>query len=106
MCQMWESREGPSERSSSVRPVSFHLSKNLQSILVISMFIVLHLIVPEAMLHDIGRWPHLYDEEMREYMFPTAVAAPEVESATAEELDEHGRLHRRWAARRVTVSRG
>ena len=55
-------------------------------------------IVPEAVLHDIGRWPHLYDEEMREYMFPTAVAAPEVEYVSPEDLDEYGKLHRRWAA--------
>ena len=63
-------------------------------------------VVPEAVLHDISVWPHMYDEEMREQMFPTAVAAPEVEPASSEELDEHGRLHRRWAAHRVTVSRG
>jgi len=63
-------------------------------------------VVPEAVLHDITKWPHLYDEKTREYMFPTAVAAPEVETTTAEERDEHGRLHRRWAAHRVQVRRG
>ena len=63
-------------------------------------------VVPEAVLHDISVWPHMYDEELREQMFPTAVAAPEVESASNEDRDEHGRLHRRWAAHRVTVSRG
>ena len=63
-------------------------------------------VVPEAVLHDISVWPHMYDEVLREQMFPTAVAAPEVETASKEDLDEHGRLHRRWAAQRVTISRG
>ena len=63
-------------------------------------------VVPEAILHDITKWPRLFDEKMREYMFPTAVAAPEVESVTSEDLDEHGRLHQRWAAQRGRVSRG
>ena len=63
-------------------------------------------VVPEAVLHDITIWPHMYDEQLREQMFPTAVAAPEVEKASDEELGEHGRLHRRWAAQRITVSRG
>ena len=47
-----------------------------------------------------------YDEVLREQMFPTAVAAPVVETASKEDLDEHGRLHRRWAAQRITISRG
>ena len=63
-------------------------------------------VVPEVVLHDITIWPHMYEEQLRERMFPTAVAAPEVEAASKEDLDEHGRLHRRWAAQRVMVSRG
>ena len=63
-------------------------------------------VVPGAMLHDVSVWPHMYDEVLREQMFPTAVAAPEVETASKEDLDEHGRLHRRWAAQRITISRG
>ena len=63
-------------------------------------------VVPEAVLHDLNKWPHMYEEELREYMFPTAVAAPEVDSADLEALGEHERLHRRWAAQLVTVSRG
>ena len=63
-------------------------------------------VVPEAILHDITKWPHMYDDEMREYMFPTAVAAPEVESVSNEDLHEHARLHQRWAAHRASVSRG
>ena len=62
-------------------------------------------VVPEARLHDCCRWPHMYDEKMRDLMFPTAVAAPEYETVDPEDLDEHGKLHRRWAAQRLKVSR-
>ena len=63
-------------------------------------------LVPEAHLHDPDQWPHLYEETIREQMFPTAVAAEEFESADPSDLGEHRRLHQRWAATRVTVSRG
>ena len=64
------------------------------------------IVVPEADFHDVTRWPHMYSEEEMGKMFPTAVAAPETESISEEQLQEHGRLHRRWAAVRVTTSRG
>ena len=64
------------------------------------------IVVPEADLHDVTRWPHSYTEEEMGRMFPTAVAAPETETISEEELQEHGRLHRRWAAVRITCSRG
>ena len=63
-------------------------------------------VVPEAAVHDAGTWPHLYPSDLREAMFPTAVAAPEVETIDAEALDELGKLHRRWAAHRISVTRG
>ena len=63
-------------------------------------------IVPEAELHDATRWPHSYEKELQDRMFPTAIAAPEFEAADPEAVGEHRRLHQRWAAQRVTVSRG
>ena len=64
------------------------------------------IVVPEADFHDVTRWPHSYSEEEMGRMFPTAVAAPETETISDEELQEHGRLHRRWAATRITCTRG
>ena len=63
-------------------------------------------VVPEASPHDPDVWPHLYSQELRETMFPTAVAAPEVEAVDPEAVDELGRFHRRWAAHRISVVRG
>lgn len=63
-------------------------------------------IVPEADAHDPSRWPHSYSEAQQATMFPTAVAAPEVDPPSAEELLEHTRLHQRWAAVRMSVTRG
>ena len=64
------------------------------------------IVVPEADFHDVTRWPHSYTEEEMGKMFPTAGAAPETETISDEELQEHGRLHRRWAATRITCTRG
>ena len=64
------------------------------------------IVVPEADFHDVTRWPHMYSEDEMGKMFPTAVAAPETETISEEQLQEHGRLHRRWAAVRITTSRG
>ena len=63
-------------------------------------------LVPEAGSHDIEVWPHMHDEEMRARLFPIAVAVPELESISEEDRQEHARLHRRWAATRITVTRG
>ena len=63
-------------------------------------------VVPEAVLHDIRLWPHLHESEVMERMFPTAVAAPEVEHVGPAERDELGRLHRRWAAVKIGITRG
>ena len=54
----------------------------------------------EAKAHDVGRWPHLYPADEQEVMFPLVIAAPDVETPTAEELGEHKALHERWATRR------
>lgn len=62
--------------------------------------------VQEAVLHDIGTWPHLYSKKLQDAMFPTAVAAPETEVVDPDALDELGKLHRRWAACRIGVTRG
>ena len=64
------------------------------------------ILVPEADFHDVTRWPHSYSEDEMAKMFPTAVAAPEMETIGAEELREHERLHKRWAATKITISRG
>ena len=60
----------------------------------------------EAVMHDLDVWPHLHPVELRESMFPVAVAAPEFELVDADALDEHGKLHRRWATHRIAVTRG
>ena len=62
--------------------------------------------VPEAVAHDPTCWPHLYSDNLRDAMFPTAVAAPEYEVIAPEEKDELKRLHRRWAAHRISITRG
>jgi hypothetical protein len=62
--------------------------------------------VPEAGRHDIEVWPHLHSEELQEKLFPVAVAVPETESIDEETRNEHARLHRRWAATRLSISRG
>ena len=64
------------------------------------------ILVPEAEFRDATRWPHSYSEEEMGKMFPTAVAAPETEVIEPSELREHERLHKRWAATRITISRG
>ena len=61
-------------------------------------------VVPEADLHDISLWPHLHSAAQMESMFPTAVAAPEVETTDRESVDELGKLHRRWAAVRMQIT--
>jgi hypothetical protein len=63
-------------------------------------------VVPEAIAHDPARWPHMYSEKLQAEMFPTAVAAPEVESIDDESRDELGKLHRRWAAVKIQITRG
>ena len=63
-------------------------------------------VVPEATAHDPTRWPHLYPEALQATMFPTAVAAPEAEHIDDEARDELGRLHRRWAAMKINITRG
>ena len=63
-------------------------------------------IVPEASRHDINVWPHLYPAKLQEAMFPTAVAVPEVETVDPDALAEHARLHERYAATRITFTRG
>ena len=63
-------------------------------------------VVPEAAEHDIEVWPHLYPEKLQEAMFPTVVPVAARELVDEDALNEHSRLHRRWAATRVTISRG
>ena len=62
--------------------------------------------VPEADFRDLNVWPHLHSDSLMEAMFPTAVAAPAVDSVSPEEADELGRLHRRWAAVKIGITRG
>ena len=62
--------------------------------------------VPEAAFHDINIWPHLYPEQLQAQMFPTATAAPEVIGEDFGECDDLGKLHRRWAATRISITRG
>ena len=64
------------------------------------------ILVPEAEFRDVTRWPHSYSGDDMAKMFPTAIAAPETETIGLEELQEHARLHKRWAATRITVSLG
>ena len=63
-------------------------------------------VVPEAGRHDVEVWPHLHSAELQAKLFPVAKAVPEFENVDAEARDEHARLHRRWAAIRLSVSRG
>ena len=63
-------------------------------------------VVPEAALHDINVWPHLHGDELMDKMFPTAMAVPEIETIADEQRDELGRLHRRWAAVKIGITRG
>ena len=62
-------------------------------------------LVPEAILHDLDIWPHMYSEELQASMFPTAIPVPERETVDPEALAEHARLHRRWAATRISFTR-
>ena len=63
-------------------------------------------VVSGAAHHDLDIWPHLYSEELQRKMFPTAARVPEVEAVDPEALAEHSRLHQRWAAVRISVTRG
>ena len=63
-------------------------------------------LVPEAAVHDPQRWPHLYPEELQQRMFPTAIAAPEIEKVNEEDVNELKNPHRRWAAHRISITRG
>ena len=63
-------------------------------------------VVPEAHLRDLPLWPHLHGEDLMGWMFPTAVAAPEVESIDPDSHDELGKSHRRWAAVKIGITRG
>ena len=59
----------------------------------------------EAKSHDPCRWPHLYPAGEQEFLFPSVIAAPEVEDIDDEELGLHKTLHERWATRRPTRSK-
>ena len=63
-------------------------------------------LVPEAGRHDVDVWPHLHSEELQAKLFPVATAVPEMETIDDETREEHARLHRRWAATRLSVARG
>ena len=63
-------------------------------------------VVPEAGRHDVEVWPHLHSAELQAKLFPVAAVVPEIETIDAETRAEHARLHRRWAATRMTISRG
>ena len=63
-------------------------------------------VVPEADFHDLNVWPHLHSEELMHKLFPTAVAAPAVDNVSPQEADELGRLHRRWAAKKIEITFG
>ena len=63
-------------------------------------------LVPEAGRHDIEVWPHLHSVELQAKLFPVATAVPEIETIDDETREEHARLHRRWAATRLSVARG
>ena len=63
-------------------------------------------VVPEAGRHDIELWPHLHSTELQAKLFPIAVAVPGVETIDEESKNEHAKLHRRWAATRLSISRG
>jgi hypothetical protein len=59
----------------------------------------------DAKPHDISRWPHLYPAGELEFLFPSVVAAPEIEDVSPEEFAMHKTLHERWATRRPTRSK-
>ena len=59
----------------------------------------------EAKSHDPSRWPHLYPAGEQELLFPSVIAAPDVEDISAEEMGMHKTLHERWATRRPTRSK-
>ena len=63
-------------------------------------------VVPEAAEHDMDIWPHLYPAKLQEAMFPTVAPVPARELVDDEALAEHSKLHRRWAATRVVITRG
>ena len=63
-------------------------------------------VVPEAVVHDISIWPHMHSQDLQDAMFPTAIAVPDREDIDPHEFAEHSRLHRRWAATRIAVTRG
>jgi len=63
-------------------------------------------VVPEAGRHDLDVWPHLHSAELQAKLFPVAIAVPELETIDDETKNEHSILHRRWAATRLSVSRG
>ena len=63
-------------------------------------------VAPEAGRHDVEVWPHLHSAEIQTKLFPVAVAVPDIETIDEETKYEHARLHRRWAATRLSVSRG
>ena len=51
-------------------------------------------------------WPHLHSAELQAKLFPVVIAVPEIETIDEEAKNEHAKLHRRWAATRLLVSRG
>ena len=59
----------------------------------------------EAKSHDPSRWPHLYPAGEQELLFPSVIAAPDIEDVSADELGMHQALHERWATRRPTRSK-
>jgi hypothetical protein len=59
----------------------------------------------DAKSHDLSRWPHLYPAGEQEILFPTVIAAPEIEDVSPEEFALHKTLHERWATRRPTRSK-
>ena len=63
-------------------------------------------VVPEAVIHDLDIWPHMYSKDLQNAMFPTAIAVPDRDDVDPHALEEHARLHRRWAATRISVTRG
>ena len=63
-------------------------------------------VVPEAAFHDIKIWPHLYFEQLQAQMCPTATAAHKLVGEYLGECDDLGKLHRRWAATRISITCG
>ena len=54
----------------------------------------------EAGKHDVERWTHLYPADELAVMFPTIVAAPDIEDVSVEALGVHRAMEQRWATRR------